>query len=79
MDNLKTIKKILSEKFGIPEENIEKEAHLLSDLNLSNLEINDLVGIIAHEFKLSFGENDTISPQTVSDLLDIIEEYSEEL
>ena len=79
MDNLKTIKKILSEKFGIPDENIEKEAHLLSDLNLSNLEINDLIGIIAHEFKLSFGENDTISPQTVSDLLDIIEEYSEEL
>jgi len=79
MDNLKTVKKILSEKFGIPEENIEKDAHLLSDMNLSNLEINDLIGIIAHEFKLTFAENDTISPQTVSDLLDIIDEYSEEL
>ncbi|KKS98394.1 MAG: hypothetical protein UV73_C0002G0108 [Candidatus Gottesmanbacteria bacterium GW2011_GWA2_43_14] len=77
MDNYKAVKKILSDKFGVSDENITPEADLTGDLNLANLEINDLMALIAREFKLTFSDTDTISPQTVNDLLDIIEEFGE--
>ncbi|OGG03354.1 hypothetical protein A2W14_01805, partial [Candidatus Gottesmanbacteria bacterium RBG_16_37_8] len=74
------LKKIIAEKFGVSQDLINKEADLAGDLNLGSLEISDLLSIIVREFDLHIDENDQIEQvKTVDDLLNLIENYSEEL
>lgn len=79
MDNIfKKISKIISEKFGVPDEEIHLNSDLTSDLNLTNIEINDLLGLIAKEFNFVIPlENDIENLSKISDLIEIVENYAE--
>lgn len=79
-DALPKIKKIMADKFGVPPDQITVESDLSGDFNLSNLEINDLIAIISHEFELEHNaENETEKIKTVEDLISFIDTYSEDL
>lgn len=77
-ENFPKIKKIIAEKFGVSEENITLEADLKTDLNLSDLEINDLVSFLLQEFNLHLNENDALEITTVNSLVEFVEEYSKD-
>ena len=80
MTHIDKLKHILTEKFGIEEEEIQKDSDLKGDFNLSDLEISDLIGQIGKEFELNLPEDaDSPSIKTVTDLLNFIDSYSEEL
>lgn len=79
MDNiLNKISKIISEKFGVPGEEININSDLTSDLNLTNIEINDLLGLIAKEFNFVIPQdNDIENLSKINDLIEIVENYAE--
>ena len=74
------LNKIIAEKFGVPEDEITPKSDLASDLNLSNLEITDLISEVSREFELHFREGTDIGKiQKVEDLIYLIEAYSEDI
>lgn len=74
------IKKILSEKFGVSQDIIILQSELTSDLNLSNLEISDLISILTTEFELKLPLGyDMTKIITVADMVNLTEIYGEEL
>lgn len=78
MDNFDKIKKFLSERFGVTDTIITQEAELLEDLNLSQIEILDLVTLLSQELHFSLPE-ELPKIETVEDLITLVEQQSEEL
>jgi acyl carrier protein len=73
------VKKILTEQCGIPESQITREARLTGELNLSYLEINDILALLTREVGFSLPENfDPHSLDTVADIVNLAEEHSDE-
>ena len=78
--NFDKLKKIFTEKFGVADDEISPSSDLTGDFNLSNLEINDLISQVTDEFALKIPDDEeTGSIKTVTDLINMIETYSEEL
>lgn len=78
--NFDKLKNIFTEKLGVAADEINPDSDLTGDFNLSNLEINDLISQITHEFALNIpAEEEVGTIKTVSDLINMIETYSEEL
>lgn len=71
---------IISEKFGVEGIQINPNANLRDDLNLSKIEIIDLVEMLTSKFNISMPEDLNIeSLSTVSDVLNLIEQQSSEM
>lgn len=80
IDNLTKLKEILSEKFGVPDNQITDTAMLRSDLNLSDLEITDFISLCATVFHLKLTDDINLENiKLVGDILILIEETSEDL
>ncbi|OIO12635.1 hypothetical protein COV53_03390 [Candidatus Gottesmanbacteria bacterium CG11_big_fil_rev_8_21_14_0_20_37_11] len=80
MNNLGSIKNIISEQFGVSDNIIEPDAKLASDLNLTQLEIIDILTILSRKLKFALPDNiDIESIKSVSDIQNLIEENSEDL
>jgi len=79
-NNFEKLKNILGDKFGVPTDQITLSSDLSGDLNLSNLEINDLTGIVTSGFDLLIPEGHEVEKiKTVSDLINFIDTFSQEL
>lgn len=81
MDNsFDKIKELLSEKFGVTPNLITLSASLRSELNLSDLEITDLISLCTTIFQLKLTEDINLDNfKTVGDLDNFIEDTSEDL
>ena len=74
------IKELLSEKFGVTPSLITPAASLRSELNLSDLEIADLISLCTTYFHLKLTEEINLENiSTVVDLDNLIEDTSEDL
>jgi len=79
-DNYNKIKSVISEKFGVTDNLITPEAKLTEDLNLSYLEVADLLSLMAKEFNFQIPEDVNLENiLTVSDITSIVEQYADEL
>lgn len=79
-DHLNDIKGILSLRFGVADDLITQGSKLAEDLNLSKIEITDLLTILTQKYHLSLSEDiDLDSILTVSDVLLLLEENHEDL
>lgn len=74
---LRKLKKILSEQFNIEERNINYNTNLFEDLNADSLDVIDLVSTLSSEFDLDVDENKITSFKTVGDIVDYIENNTE--
>ncbi|OGD85812.1 hypothetical protein A2164_00925 [Candidatus Curtissbacteria bacterium RBG_13_35_7] len=71
------IKKIINKQFGIDEEKIEEDSYLDEDLNITDLEIEDLISNIAEKFNLVIPEEKIIAFKKISDLISYIYENAD--
>lgn len=79
-DHLASIKKILSDEFGVNPEIINLESSLIDDLNLSNIEIIDALSILSKEYNFQIPDDiDIHNITSVGDLIVFIEQYSDEI
>ncbi len=71
------IKKIIHKQFGIDEEKIEEDSYFDSDLNITDLEMEDLASALAEKYSMNFAENVISSFKKVSDLVTYIFENAD--
>ena len=69
-DNLK---KILVDELGVDEAKVTMEAELVSDLNISSLDLADLVFNCEEKFGIEIADNELQSFSTVGDIAAFLE------
>ncbi len=71
---LEKIKKIISEQFGIPENDISAETVLLEDLDADSLDLIDLAMSLEDSFEVEVPDEELEKFKTVGDIVKYIEE-----
>ena len=71
------LKKILSKQFDLDEEKIEEESYFDSDLNLTDLDIEDLLSSISQKYDINIPQEKASSFKKVSDLVNYIFENAD--
>jgi acyl carrier protein len=70
---LAKVKSIIEHKFGVDAQDITPEAFFEEDLNISEMELIDLLGDLEEEFDVDLIENRS-EIESVGDLLEILSE-----
>lgn len=78
-DYLGEVKKIISVQFGVEEETIEEDSFLESDLNLTDLDIEDLISTIEDKYQIKIPQNACENFKTVADLANFLDENEQEI
>lgn len=68
------VKKIIEKQFGIDGENIEEDMELDQDLNITDLEIEDLVSAVEQKYDIKIPDEKATSFTKVSDLVTYVYE-----
>lgn len=70
--------KIIAAYLGVPTDQITLQTHLAADLNVTTLDIVDLIPILEKEFQIIIGEEEASRFETISDICNFIAENSDE-
>lgn len=68
------VKKIIEKQFGIDSENIEEDMELDQDLNITDLEIEDLVAAVEEKYDLKIPSEKASTFVKVSDIVGYVYE-----
>lgn len=68
VDYFEDLKKIISTQYGIDEETIEEDSKLEADLNISELDMEDLIPVIEQKYQLVIPEESYANFHQVSDI-----------
>lgn len=74
MNQQEKIIKIIAEHLGLSPQDIDRHADLREDLNLSSIDLNDLLANLSSQFEVTFDPEDVASIQTVDDLIVLVED-----
>ncbi len=74
VDYLEEIKKIIEDQFSIPAEDIEEDSFLESDLNLTELDLDDLQTTIQNKFQIQIPQSQQSRLKKVSDIVSYLYE-----
>ncbi len=78
-DYLEEIKKIIAKQFGIEQEIIEDDSFLESDLNITDLDLEDLVTQIEDKFQIKIPQDKYLHFKKVSDLASYLYENTDQI
>ncbi|MBI2012700.1 DUF1493 family protein [Candidatus Curtissbacteria bacterium] len=73
-DFLEDIKKIISQQFGIAQEEIEEDSRLDEDLSITDLDLEDLIGLIQEKYDIEIPAEKLHSFKKVSDIVSFLYE-----
>ncbi len=68
IDYLEDVRKIINKQFEIDEETIEEESSLETDLNLSDLDVEDIVAQLEEKYQIAIPETVYSNFRHVSDI-----------
>ena len=68
------VMKVVAEHLGLSVEDLERQAYLRDDLNLSPIEINDLLAKLSQKFQISFNPDEVEGLQKIEDLIVVVED-----
>lgn len=74
MNTQKEIIEAMAEHLGLSPQDIDRQASLQEDLNLSQIEINDLITYLSHKFDVVLDPEDLSDAELVEDLIVLIED-----
>ena len=69
VDHLEDIKKLISDQFGIPQEDIEEDSYLEADLNITELDLEDLIETIQDKYQIQIPAQKVSTFKKVSDII----------
>ncbi len=72
---LEEIKAIIEKQFGIEKENIEEDMELDQDLNITDLEIEDLISAVEEKYDIRIPQEKATTFLRVSDLVAYVYEH----
>lgn len=74
MADTKEIIQAIAEGLGVSAEDIDIHASLKDDLGLGPIELNDLLNSLSKKFDVTFMPEDLEELETVSDLIELVED-----
>ena len=76
IDYLEEIKKIIAKQFEIEEDIIDEESFLESDLNITELDLEDLIAQLEDKYEIEIPPDDYIKFKTVADIANYLYEHA---
>lgn len=70
------VKKIIVEKLGVDESEVNPEAHFINDLNADSLDTVELIMEFEKEFDVNIPDEDAETIQTVGNAIDYLEKQT---
>ena len=77
MDYFEELRKLISEQFSIPEDNIEEDSLLDEDLSITDLDLEDLITQIQKKFDIVVPADKIPSFKKVSDIVAFLYDHAE--
>lgn len=74
IDYFEDLKKIISDQFGIPQEDIEEDSTLEEDLKITDLDMEDLISIIEDKYQVQISPDKISSLKKVADFVNFLYE-----
>ncbi|MDO5037015.1 MAG: acyl carrier protein [Tissierellia bacterium] len=71
------ILKIIAELFNVSVEDLDEETSLENDLNADSIDLMELVLGLEEEYDIEINEDDFQEVETIGDILDRIEKYTD--
>lgn len=75
MSTLEQVKKIIVEKLGVKEDQINEKATFVNDLGADSLDVVEFVMEVEKEFNITIPDEDAIKLQTVGDAVKYIDAH----
>ena len=75
---LEDIKKMIAKQFGIEEENIEEDSYLESDLNITDLDLEDLLAQIEDKYQIQIPQKVYPHFKQVADIANYLYENADQ-
>lgn len=69
IEYLEEVKKIISKQFEIDEDIIDEESFISSDLNISELDLEDLIATIEDKYQIEIPQEDYLKFHQVADIV----------
>ena len=78
VDYLEDIKKIISKQFGIEEDDIEEDSYLEANLNITDLDLEDLIARIEDKYQIQIPQKMYSNFKQVADIANYLYENTDQ-
>lgn len=68
VDYLEEVKKITEKQFGLEQDSVEEDSFLEADLNITELDLEDLVAVLEDKYQVTIPQEDYSKFKTVADI-----------
>ncbi len=75
MTTFEKVKKIVTEKLGVPEAEVTEEASFINDLGADSLDVVEFIMEVEKEFDITISDEDATKLATVGDAVKYIEAH----
>ncbi len=78
VDYLEAVKKIIEKQFGLEEDSVEEESNLENQLNITELDLDDLIAVLEEKYDITIPQEDYLQFKTVSDIATYLYEHADQ-
>jgi len=75
VDYLEEVKKVIEKQFGFEEETVQEDSYLEADLNITELDLEDLVAALEDKYQIRIPSEDSSKFKTVSEIAAYLYEH----
>lgn len=75
VDYSEEVKKIVEKQFGLEEDSVEEDSNLETDLNITELDLEDLVAVLENRYQLTIPSEEYSKFKQVSDIAAYLYEH----
>lgn len=75
VDYSEEVKKIIEKQFGLEEDSVEEDSNLEQDLNITELDLEDLVAVLENRYQLTIPPEEYAKFKQVSDIAAYLYEH----
>ncbi|MBI3282974.1 acyl carrier protein [Candidatus Curtissbacteria bacterium] len=78
IDYQEEVKKIIEKQFGLEEGSIEDDSFLEADLNITELDLEDLIAVLEDKYQITVPQDDYSKFKQVSDIATYLYEHTDQ-
>jgi len=75
VDYTEEVKKIIEKQFGLEEDSVEEDSFLEADLNITELDLEDLVSVLENKYEITIPQEEYSKFKQVSDIATYLYEH----
>ena len=75
IDYTEEVKKLIEKQFGLEEDTVEEESFLEADLNITELDLEDLIAVLENKYEITVPQDEYPKFKQVSDIATYLYEH----